>query len=247
MQAIGIILRTTGAARMNTRVRSKWALAFAALLVAQALGISFLGFQAMAQSSGQQSKPPDSEPRKLSHEETLEWISKNKAWRLAKKTKPIWARPVEVDEVGKEFQTADHVKEKARAGVWLCVGVAGEPWFQSLDKIEAKYDVGGQESKKFDFDTKRHPYRTYKPKGTVRNWVAQVKGRGIAGFYIRPGYDPERPLYSPVGGYVVKSEVKDPYNDDPKDLWLVQQSLFDSTYELVRDREPEPTKAERRR
>ena len=227
-------------------MRSKWGPAFGALFIAQALGISFFGFQAMAQSSRKQAKLPDSEPRKLSHDETLEWISENKAWRLAKKTKPIWARLVEADEVGKEFQTADHVKEKARAGVWLCVGVAGEPWFQSLDKIEAKYDVGGPESKKFDFDTKRHTYRTYKPKGTARNWVAQVKGPGIAGFYIRPGYDPERPLYSPSGGYVVKNEAKDPYNDNPKDVWLVQQSLFDSTYELVRDRKPEPTEPVRR-
>ena len=118
------------------------------------------------------------------------------------------------------------------------MGVAGEPWFQSLKKIEAKYDPGEQESKRFEFDTKAHSYWKYKPKGTVRNWVAQVKGPGIAGFSIRPGYDPERPLYSPAGGYVVKNDVKDPYHDDPKDVWLVQQSLFDSTYELFTPRSP---------
>ncbi len=171
--------------------------------------------------------------RKLSHEETLRWIAEQKAWRLASKTRPIWARPVAPEEVGREFQTADHVKEVAREGFWLCVGVAGEPWFQSREKIEAKYEADREESKKFGFDAESRSYRKFKPKQTVRNWVARVKGPGIEGFFIRPGYDPDRPLYSPSGGYVVKDEVKDPYSDKPGDVWLVQQSLFESTYELV--------------
>jgi hypothetical protein len=97
-----------------------------------------------------------------------------------------------------------------------------------------------QETKTFDFDTKRRVYSKYKPKETVHNWVAQVKGAGIAGFFVRPGYDPERPLYSPAGGYVVKDDVPDPYRDKPKDVWLVQQSLFESTYELIRERKTDP-------
>jgi hypothetical protein len=210
--------------------------AIAILLTGFALWTSDAAVQVWAQASNRKAKSAVSEPRKLSHEETLDWIAKNKAWRLAKKTKPIWARPVQPDEVGKEFQTADHVKEKAKAGAWLCVGVAGEPWFQSLEKIEAKYEPGAQAAKTFEFDTKPLTYRIYKPKGTVRNWVAQVKGPGIAGFYIRPGYDPELSLYSPGGGYVVKNDVADPYRDKPRDVWLVQQSLFESTYELIRER-----------
>ena len=67
--------------------------------------------------------------------------------------------------------------------------------------------------------------------------MAQVKGPGIEGFFIKPGYDPERPLYSPAGGYVVKDHVADPYRDNPKDVWLVQQPLFESTYSLVPDRD----------
>ena len=170
--------------------------------------------------------------RKLSHEETLRWIAEQRAWRLARKTRPIWARPVAPDEVGREFQTADYVKEVAREGFWLCVGAAGEPWFQAREKIEAKYEADCEESKKFGFDAESRYYRKFKPKQSVRNWVAQVKGPGIEGFFIRPSYDPERPLYSPSGGYVVKDEVKDPYRDKPGDVWLVQQSLFESTYEL---------------
>jgi hypothetical protein len=175
-------------------------------------------------------KPQD---RKLSHDETLRWITEQRAWRRARKTKPIWARAVEPAEVGREFQTADHAIEKARAGYWLCVGVAGEPWFQTLEKIEGKYEPAVEETKTFDFDAKSRKYRVFKPKATTRNWVAQVKGPEIAGFFIKPNYDPEHPLYSPAGGYVVRDDVKEPYQAKPGDVWLVQQGLFESTYEVI--------------
>ena len=222
----------------------------AIVLNALAIGSPGIGAQRTTKPAHHQKKKSETPGKKLSHEETLRWIAENKAWQLARKTRPIWARPVEAEEVGKEFQTADHVKEKARAGAWLCAGVAGEPWFQAIAKIEDKYERGGQETKAFEFDTKPRAYRKYRPKATTRNWVAQVKGPGIAGFSIRPGYDPERPLYAPSGGYVVKDDVANPYRDKPKDVWLVQQSLFESTYELVRERERErvsdPPPAKRR-
>jgi hypothetical protein len=155
------------------------------------------------------------------------------AWRLARKTKPIWARPVRADEVGQEFQTADGVAEVAREGYWLCVGVAGEPWFQAPEKVRAKYERGDEETKQFAFDTARRTYTVYRPRGDTLNWVAQVTGPDVEGFSVRPAYDVERPLYSPAGGYVVKDHVADPYGERPDDVWLVQQSLFESTYELV--------------
>jgi hypothetical protein len=190
-----------------------------------------------AGASQERTKQAPATRRKLSHEETLKWVAEHKAWKLARKTRPIWARPVEAEEVGKEFQTADHAKEVARQGFWLCVGIAGEPWFQALEKIEAKYEHDGDELRKFDFDVKSRAYWKYKPKLAVRNWAAQVSGPDIEGFSIRPGYDPKLTLYSPAGGYVIKDDVKDPYGDDPKDVWLVQEALFKSTYEIVNDTE----------
>jgi len=184
-------------------------------------------------ASGGSQAAPKVQGRKLTHAEALKWIAEHKAWRRARKTRPIWARPVEPEEVGKEFQTADHVKEVARAGVWLCVGVAGEPWFQTREKIDSKYEPAKTEARSFRFDVKSHKYRIFKPKADVRNWVAQVKGPGIAGFFIRPSYDPERPLYAPAGGYVVRPDSPDPYKESPRDVWLVQESLFTSTYDLV--------------
>ena len=176
----------------------------------------------------------ETEGRKLTHDATLKWVADNRAWRRATKTKPIWARAVDASEVGVEFQTADHVAQKAKAGYWLCVGVAGEPWFQAREKIDEKYDASVEEVKKFAFDQAKKTYRVFKPKASSRVWAAQVKGAEIEGFFVRPNYDPGRPLYSPAGGYVVRDDAPDPYQAPPKDVWLVQQGLFESTYEFVR-------------
>jgi hypothetical protein len=64
--------------------------------------------------------------------------------------------------------------------------------------------------------------------------VAQVQGPDIAGFSIHPGYDPDVELHASSGGYVVTSAA-DPYAATPSDVWLVQQSLFESTYEFVNE------------
>jgi hypothetical protein len=60
-----------------------------------------------------------------------------------------------------------------------------------------------------------------------------VQGPGLAGFSVRPGYDPSRPLHSPAGGYVVRDDTPNTYRDPPRDVWLVQKALFESTYELI--------------
>lgn len=171
--------------------------------------------------------------KRLSHDETLRWIADTHAWRRARKTKPILARPVAEDEVGKAIATADHTTERAQAGVWLCVGSGGEPWFQGKDKIDAKYQQAGEERRRFPFDDRERTYLLFTPHADVRNWAAQVTASGIEGFYIQPNYPTDGPLYSPAGGYVVKDDVDDPYAGNPNDVWLVQQGLFESTYEIV--------------
>lgn len=178
------------------------------------------------------SEPP---VRELSHEETLAWISQHRAWKRARKTKPIWARAVTADEYGKKFQTADRAIQQAREGAWLCVGIEGEPWFQSPEKIDSKYERGLTEHKQFTFDDAPHEYIQFHPKPDQKNWAAQIQSPEIKGFNIRPGYDPANPLYSPSGGYVLKRDVEDPYCDTPDDVWLVQQGLFESTYEFLND------------
>jgi hypothetical protein len=185
--------------------------------------------------SGTPASAQNGAARELTHDETLAWVINNRAWRRARKTKPIWARTITAEEIGKEFQTADQAIEIAREGAWLCVGVANEPWFQSLEKIESKYERGTVEIRQFEFDDRQHEYQRFHPKSDVVNWAACVEGSGIDGFSIRPGYDPSTLLHSKAGGYVVRGEVVDPYQVEPEDVWLVQQALFESTYEFVEE------------
>lgn len=177
-------------------------------------------------------KTPKSNVGRLSHEETIAWIRDHRAWRRARKTEPIWARELDEAEVGKEFATADHAVEVGRKGYWLCVGVAGEPWFQKPANVEAKYKLAGEEGRHFSFDDAPRTYRRFEPKHDARNWAAQINDSHIEGFFIRPNYDLEHPLYSPRGGYVVTADVDDPYAISLDDVWLVQQPLFEKTYEM---------------
>lgn len=171
--------------------------------------------------------------KRLTHDETLRWIAEHHAWRRAHKTKAIWARPVAPEEVGKEFQTADHGMVRAHAGYWLCAGSAGEPWFQSKDKIDSKYEYVDDEERRYTFDDVPRRYQLFTPRSDVSNWAAQVKDPEVDGFFIQPNYPTDGPLYSPAGGYVVKDDADDPYSGNPNDVWLVQQALFESTYELT--------------
>ena len=170
--------------------------------------------------------------KRLSHDETLRWVREHRAWRLARKTKAIWARPVADDEVGRSFTTADHVDQLARAGYWLSAGSTGEPWFQTAEAIASKYRrVRREEQRRFPFDDRPRTYVEFVPSTESRNWAACVQGSDIEGFYIQPSYDRDNPLYSPAGGYVVRDPADDPYADDPSDVWLVQQALFENTYD----------------
>ncbi len=90
----------------------------------------FLGFAVVLSASlacgCDRRTPPETEkPKILTHEETLQWITEKRAWKLAKKSKPILARALLPEEIGKPFQTADQAVETAQSGYWLCVGIAG--------------------------------------------------------------------------------------------------------------------------
>jgi hypothetical protein len=110
---------------------------------------------------------------------------------------------------------------------------ARERWFQTLEKIEGKYEPAGEEVKTFGFDAKPRKYRIFSLNATTSNWVALLKRPGIASFFIQQNYDSVHPLYSSAGGYVVRDDVKDPYLAKPGDVWLVQKGLFESTYDVI--------------
>src|SRR5258707_2326068 len=105
--------------------------------------------------------------RQLSHDQTLTWIERHHAWRLARKTKPMWARRIEPAEVGQEFQTADHVAQVAKEGFWLCVGVAGETWVQAAGRGGEKYGRRAEEGRQIAFDKQPRTSGVVQPRGTL--------------------------------------------------------------------------------
>jgi predicted acylesterase/phospholipase RssA len=171
----------------------------------------------------------------LTHDETLEWVRQNKRlWRRVQKTKSIYARAVDPDEQDKQFHTAEGTTQWPQDGYWLTVGIIGEPWFQKKDRLEARYEYAGVKTMQFDFDDRAREYQVYKPKGDVFNWAMQVDdGDHIASFTFRPSYDPDQPLMAPAGAYLVTESSPIAPEDlaKVKDIWLVQQAIFKSTYE----------------
>ena len=69
----------------------------------------------------------------LRHDQTLAWIRANQAWRRVKKTGRVYARALTLAERHQAFPSADGIPQRGRDGDVLCVGVAGEPWFQPLE------------------------------------------------------------------------------------------------------------------
>ena len=175
---------------MMTRAKLDWRLMLLILIAAPMLGICRTQVQLRAQSSKDEGKAAVSAPRKLSHEETLQWIAENKAWRLAKKTKPIWCTPVETDEVGKEFQTADHVKEKAKAGFWLCVGVAGEPWFQAPRQARGQVRTGRERNQDLRLRYETARLQKVQTQGNGPELGSSGQGTWHRGIFRSPGIRP---------------------------------------------------------
>ena len=194
------------------------------------------GMIGVVRASGSADNPPNqvkSEGQKLSHEQTLSWIAEHKAWRLAQK--PGRSGPDRLPRT--RWAASSRPLTTSRKWPARAPGCALESPASHGSRLARRSTRSTSRPKRSTAHSAstNEPlsYRVFKPRGDVRNWVAQVKGPDMAGFFVRPGYDPERPLYSPSGGYVIKDEVKDPYHDKPSDVWLVQQSLFESTYELV--------------
>jgi hypothetical protein len=169
----------------------------------------------------------------LSHEQTLEWIRQNRAWRRARRTQSIYARPTEPDEQDKVFHTLERTRQQPRTGHWLCVGSEQEAWFQEKERLDRRYEQTSEVTKQFPFDERPFRYHVFKPRSDVYNWTAQVQGPGVASFSFRLSFDPTQLSICPAGTYVVMNDTPDPYRDELKDVWVVAKPLFEKTYEKL--------------
>jgi hypothetical protein len=132
-----------------------------------------------------------------------------KQLRLARKTKPIWAKRI---EAAVEVETREG-RLQAQAGDYLCRGIAGEYWPQKEAKLTEKYspsterDAEGLE--RFDPKPESAPVEATAVDRPFR--VAATWGE----------------LTGKPGDYVVRSTT------DPDDVWIVGKTIFEASYEMV--------------
>lgn len=129
-----------------------------------------------------------------------------------RKTKPIWARRID---------TAGHVATlegqiPVQPGDFLCRGIADEYWPQKESKLLDKYNPTGQPDSK--------GWQRFDPKPDSRPVeAAQVEH----GFQVIAQWGQ---LLGKPGDFIVRSKT------DPTDVWLVDQIIFQASYEWVDSR-----------
>ena len=152
-----------------------------------------------------------SHPPPLDNKTLLDEVNSAGRWFRAKKTKPIWAKKLDRDDV---VQTLEGT-ERVAAGDYLCRGPAGELWPQKASRLESKYtatdEVGADGWRKFE----PHPdangvlaARIEHPFTVQASW-GELRGK--------------------PGDYLVK-EFSDRDVTYPADVWIVAQPIFRATY-----------------
>lgn len=136
------------------------------------------------------------------------------AWFHAKKTKAIWAKQVESQQVVETLEGTESVKP----GDFLCRGVAGEVWPQAADRLRKNYSP----TDKVDSEG----WRQYEPRADAEGVMA---ARIDHPFKVTASWGE---LTGKPGDLLVKS-YRDRDEAYPEDVWIVDQSLFAETYEEV--------------
>jgi hypothetical protein len=128
--------------------------------------------------------------------------------RLARKTKPLWAKRLEVN------QTVDTLEGMTQAspGDYLCRGVVGESWAQKASKLFEKYDASGE--------LNDQGYERFDPKPEA----APVEAAQISkAFRVIANWGE---LTGKPHDYLVRSTT------DPSDVWIVDKTVFEASYKL---------------
>jgi len=128
--------------------------------------------------------------------------------RVARKTKPVWAKRVDNDQ---QVTSLEGVQQLS-AGDFLCRGIQNEYWPQSSKKLLGNYTPSGQ----LDHDG----FERFDPKPDG-NCVLVTKIDHP--FRVVTAW---RNLQGKAGDYVVLSM------EDPTDIWIVDLAIFDASYEF---------------
>lgn len=142
----------------------------------------------------------------------LDEVNRAGTWFHAKKVRSIRARKLEYDET---VQTLEGPVE-AKSGAYLCRGEAGEPWPQSAKSLHERY----VETNEVDSEG----WRLFTPRPDTEGVLA---ARIDHPFSVEATWGT---LQGKAGDYVVK-QFADRDVPNPKDVWIVDSTLFEATYQ----------------
>jgi hypothetical protein len=138
-------------------------------------------------------------------------------WFHAKKTRPIWAKQLEAAQMVKTLEG----KEQVAAGHYLCRGEAGDLWPQTEQTLLKRYTATDE----FADDG----WRKYQPHPDAQGVLATQIDHA---FTVHATWGR---LTGKPGDFLVKNFPLDRETAYPADVWIVDQTLFRQTYELVRE------------
>ena len=170
---------------------------------------------ALLAGCGHLGEEPGTDALRSPNQQLLDEVKESAAWFHARKTRPIWAKPLERE------QQVDTLEGPvlARPGDSLCRGEAGEVWPQKTPDLEARYAA----TDVVDGDG----WRKYEPRTDTEGvMAAQV----MHPFRVQAEWGW---LSGKAGDYVVKN-YRDRDIAYPEDVWIVDQRLFHATYAIVK-------------
>lgn len=136
-------------------------------------------------------------------------------WFHARKTRPIRAKRLE----SAQTVTTLEGEEQVEAGHYLCRGEAGDIWPQTENNLTRRYKATDE----VDADG----WRKYQPHPDAEGVMAtQVDDQ----FSIKASWGT---MTGKPGDYLLKN-WRDRDTAYPADVWIVDQTLFQQTYEVVR-------------
>lgn len=191
--------------------------AFARRCVRRALPVSLLLALLVGCQSGFDRSA--AEPVVAGNRELLAEIDQRGAWFHAKKTRAIWARKLETEQVVASLEGP----VVGRAGDFLCRGAAGELWPQKAADLDARYVATDE--------VDPEGWRQYAPRPDAEGVMAAQVARP---FRVRATWGL---LSGKAGDYVLK-KYRDRAVPDPVDVWIVDRALFEATYAPVRSAAP---------
>ncbi len=154
----------------------------------------------------------DSQTVSNPNQQLLDEIAYGQHWFHAKKTRPIWAKPLRENL---QVETLEGTTN-AFKGDYLCRGEIGEVWPQKITQLVSKYRPEDE------IDANGWQLFTPLPDNT-----------GVMAVRIDRDFSVESTwgkLRGQAGDFLVKS-WKDRHVRYPEDVWIVNQALFLATYE----------------